>query len=166
MLSWKVRKGVKTIGSCFRSQTVTFSTFFFFFTLCLVLQHWNHLTCSIFELDNELEDYLINILIKLPSLDNLRPHTNVKFQMPSFIQELTACDVQHLNQLNLTVLNQIRLCGSCDWNSQHSTLVPHLIQTQHFNCGKYNALIIRNYYPYWLTSCFVSCLNQLSYLTI
>ena len=41
-------------------------------------------------------------------LDNLRPNTNVKFQMPSFIQEITACDVQHLNQLNLTVLNQIR----------------------------------------------------------
>ena len=48
---------------------------------------------------------MINILIKLPLLDNLRLITNVKFQMPSFIQELTAREIQHLNQLNLTVLN-------------------------------------------------------------
>lgn len=104
----------KSLLSTPRSQTVTFSTFFFFLTLCLVLQYWNHLSCYIFELDNKFEDYLINILIKLPLLDNLRPNTNVKFQMPSFIQELTACEMQHLNQLNLTVLNQIRLCGICD----------------------------------------------------
>lgn len=104
----------KSLLSIPRSQTVTFSNFFFLFTLCLVLQNWNQSSCQIFELDNELEDYLINILIKLPSLNNLRPNTNVKFQMPSFIQELTACDEQHLNQLHLTVLNQIRLCGTCD----------------------------------------------------
>ena len=44
-------------------------------------------------------------LIKLPSLDNLRPNTNVKFQMPSFIQELTACEMRHLLKSDSFKLN-------------------------------------------------------------